>query len=144
MGAYLHDIGRSVTHGVGHGIESGKILRKLGYSEALIRMVECHVGAGITAEEAKKLGLPVQDYLPETLEEKILAYADKFLESDFIFNTVNGEQTVEREEVEYKSIINTLERFRKQFGKNSPIVLRLENLRNEIENLINYKKECNT
>jgi uncharacterized protein len=144
MGGYLHDIGRSVTHGVSHAVESGKILRKLGFSEALIRMVERHVGAGITAEEAKKLGLPVQNYIPETLEEKILAYADKFLESEFVFKTVNDEQVAERKDVDYGSIEPTLIRFRKLFGQKSPVVLRLENLRDEIENLINYKRECNT
>ena len=142
MGGYLHDIGRSVTHGVRHGIESGKILRKLGFSEPLIKLVERHVGAGITKEEATKLGLPSQNYIPETLEEKILAYADKFLESELVFRTVNGEQIAEREDIEYESIEPTLIRFRKIFGKNSPVVLRLENLRDEIEKLIKYKKEC--
>ncbi|MCX6821503.1 MAG: HDIG domain-containing protein [Candidatus Aenigmarchaeota archaeon] len=144
MGGYLHDIGRSVTHGVSHAVESGKILTKLGFSEALIRMVERHVGAGITAEEARKLGLPVQNYIPETLEEKILAYADKFLESEFVFKTVNDEQVAERKDVDYGSIEPTLDRFRKLFGQKSPVVLRLENLRDEIENLINCKRECNT
>jgi uncharacterized protein len=144
IGGYLHDIGRSVTHGVSHAVESGKILRKLGFPEPLIKLVERHTGAGITAEEAKKLGLPIQDYLPETLEEKILAYADKFLESEFVFKTVNGEQTAERKDIEYDSIEPTLVRFRKMFGQRSSIVLRLENLRDEIENLINYKRECNT
>jgi uncharacterized protein len=144
MGGYLHDIGRSVTHGVSHAVESGKILRKLGFSEKLIRMVERHVGAGITAEEAKKLGLPIQDYIPETLEEKILAYADKFLESELVFDTIKGEQTVERKDIEYASIGLTLDRFKKLFGQKSQIVLRLENLRDEIEKLINYKRECNT
>ncbi len=143
MGGYLHDIGRSVTHGIGHAVESGKILRKLGFSEPLIRLVEHHTGAGITAEEASKLGLPVKDYIPGTLEEKILAYADKFLESEIVFKTVNGEQIAERKDIDYGSIEPTLGRFRGIFGQNSPVVLRLENLRNEIENLIKSKKECN-
>lgn len=143
MGGYLHDIGRSVTHGIGHAVESGKILRKLGFSEPLIRLVEHHTGAGITAEEASKLGLPVKDYIPGTLEEKILAYADKFLESELVFKTVNGEQIAERKDIDYGSIEPTLGRFREIFGQNNPIVLRLENLRNEIENLIKSKKECN-
>jgi uncharacterized protein len=143
MGGYLHDIGRSVTHGIGHAVESGKILRKLGFSEPLIRLVEHHTGAGITAEEASKLGLPVKDYIPGTLEEKILAYADKFLESELVFKTVNGEQIAERKDIDYGSIEPTLGRFREIFGQNSPVVLRLENLRNEIENLIKSKKECN-
>lgn len=133
IGGYLHDIGRSVTHGAGHAVESARIIRELGFSEPLIRMVERHVGAGITAEEAKSLGLPVKDYLPETLEEKILAYADKFFESEFIFKTVKGEQIVERKDIEYDSIELTLNRFRKQFGQESPVVLRLKTLRDEME-----------
>jgi uncharacterized protein len=133
IGGYLHDIGRSVTPGVEHGIEGARILRELGFSEPLIRIVERHVGAGITAEEAKRLGLPEKNYLPETLEEKVLAYADKFFESKLIFKTVNGEQIVERKEIQYDSVEPTLRRFKKIFGQKSPIVLRLEKLRDEIE-----------
>lgn len=135
-GGYLHDIGRSVTHGVGHAVESGKILREYGFPEPVTRLVERHVGAGITAEEAKKLGLPERDFIPETLEEKIISYADKFLESEIIFKTVNGEEIVERRDVEYESIEPTLKRFRKIFGEKSPVVLRLEKLRDEMENLL--------
>jgi uncharacterized protein len=133
MGGYLHDIGRSVTHGVSHGVESARIIREFGFPEPLIRLVERHVGAGITAEEAKKLGLPEKDYLPETLEEKILAYVDKFFESKLVFKTVNDEQIVDRKDVEYDSIEPTLNRFRKLFGQKSPVVLRLEMLRDEMD-----------
>jgi len=136
MGGYLHDIGRSVTHGITHAVESGKILREYGFSEPVIRLVENHVGAGITAEEANRLGLPVKDYIPETLEEKILAYADKFLETELIFGSFNGEQVVFRRDVECDSIEPTLKRFRKLFGPKSPVVLRLEKLRDEIESLL--------
>jgi len=79
VGGYLHDIGRSVTHNVGHAVESSKIIKELGFSDPVIRLVERHVGAGITVEEAGRLGLPKKDYIPKTLEEKILAYADKLL-----------------------------------------------------------------
>lgn len=136
IGGYLHDIGRGVTHGIGHAVESAKILKRLGFSEPVIRLVERHVGAGITAEEAEKLGLPKKDYIPETLEEKILAYADKFLESKLHFKTVNGEQIIEKRDVEFDSIQPTLKRFRKKFGVKSPVVLRLESLKNEMENLL--------
>ena len=136
IGGYLHDIGRSVTHGVNHAVESARIIKGLGFSDPVIRMVERHIGAGITAEEAERLGLPKKDYIPETLEEKILSYADKFLESEFIFKTVNGEQIVERKDVECDSIEPTLKRFRKKFGVNSPVVFRLERLRNEMEDLV--------
>jgi len=136
IGSYLHDIGRSVTYGVDHAVESGRILRELGFSESVIRLVENHVGAGITAEEAKRLGLPVKDYIPETLEEKILAYADKFLETELVFESINGEQVVCRIDIEYDSIEPTLKRFRKLFGLKSPVVLRLEKLRDEMESLL--------
>ncbi len=140
IGSYLHDIGRSVTHDVGHAVESARIVKEFNFSDPVIRMVERHIGAGITAEEAEKLGLPKRDYIPETLEEKILAYADKFLESEFIFKTVNGEQIVERRDVESDSIELTLKKFRKKFGPKNPVVLRLERLRDEIEYLINKDK----
>ncbi|WP_444509411.1 hypothetical protein, partial [Enterobacter asburiae] len=37
-------------------------------------------GAGITKEEIIKLNLPLphEDFLPETMEEKVICYADKF------------------------------------------------------------------
>jgi len=136
IGGYLHDIGRSVAHDVSHAVESARILKELGFSESVIRLVERHVGAGITAEEAERLGLPKKDYIPETLEEKILAYADKFLDSELHFKTVNGEQIVDRIDVESDTIEPTLKRFRKKFGINSPVVFRLEKLRDEMENLI--------
>ena len=97
------------------------------------------MGAGITAEEAAKLGLPRRDFIPQTMEEKILSYADKFLESDFVFDTIDDEQVVDRKDLLYDSIEPTLNRFRKLFGKKSPIVLRLEKLRDEMENLLRQK-----
>jgi len=137
IGGYLHDIGRSVTHDVRHGMESSRILRNMGFSEPVIRLVERHIGAGITAEEAVRLGLPKRDFIPETIEEKILSYADKFLESELVFKTINGEQVIERKQIEYDSIEPTLKRFREIFGPKNPVVLRLEKLRDEMENLIN-------
>jgi uncharacterized protein len=135
-GSYLHDIGRSITHGPVHGFVGGQILRELGYPESLINLVERHVGAGITTEEAIKMGLPKRDFLPNTIEEKILAYADKFVESELVFGSENGEETVIRNDIMYDSIEPTLYRFRKIFGDKSPIILRLENLRKEMEELI--------
>lgn len=78
-GALLHDIGRSRTHGITHAIEGVKIARKYGYSQDVLNIIERHIGAGITAEEAVKLGLPEKSYLPQTLEEKIVAHADNLI-----------------------------------------------------------------
>ena len=78
-GALLHDIGRSRTHGITHAIEGVEIARSYGYGEDVLNIIERHIGAGITAEEAVKLGLPEKSYLPQTLEEKIVAHADNLI-----------------------------------------------------------------
>ena len=81
-GAILHDIGRSVTHGVEHGAIGGQIARRIDLNDAVARIIERHVGAGLTAEEAEKNGIPRGAYIPETLEEKVVCYADKLTEGD--------------------------------------------------------------
>lgn len=86
-GCYLHDIGtykflESKDHIDGylmHGIIGGEILRSKGL-ESLARIAERHIGAGISREdiESQHMPLPPQDFLPESLEEKLVCYADKF------------------------------------------------------------------
>ncbi len=80
IGSLLHDIGRAKTHGVSHGIVGAKIAKELNLSDALVSIIERHVGSGITAKEAEDLGWSVKDYIPETIEERIVAYADKLIE----------------------------------------------------------------
>ena len=48
----------------------------------MVEIVRRHVGAGISPEEAKKLGLPDFDYVPRTLEERIVCFADKMVDSE--------------------------------------------------------------
>jgi len=78
-GALLHDIGRCSTHELSHAVEGARIAKQLKLPEALCRIIERHVGAGITAKEAAAVGLPRKDYTPQTLEEKIVAHADNLL-----------------------------------------------------------------
>lgn len=78
-GALLHDIGRSRTHGIQHAVEGREIAREYGYPEDVLNIIERHIGAGITEEEASKLGLFKKSYVPETLEEKIVAHADNLI-----------------------------------------------------------------
>ena len=78
-GALLHDIGRSRTHGITHAVEGCKIAREYGYSQDVLNIIERHIGAGITKKEASKLGLEEKSYVPETLEEKIVAHADNLI-----------------------------------------------------------------
>jgi uncharacterized protein len=80
IGALLHDIGRSKTHSVHHAVIGAEIARSLGLPETVVSIIKRHVGGGITSKEAKKLGWPRDTYVPQTLEEKIVSYADKLIE----------------------------------------------------------------
>jgi len=80
VGALLHDIGRAKTHSVHHAVIGAEIARSLGLPESVISIIKRHVGGGITAAEARKLGWPRDIYMPVTLEEKIVSYADKLIE----------------------------------------------------------------
>jgi uncharacterized protein len=81
QGGLFHDIGRARTHGIDHAVAGVEIARELGFSEQLVHIIERHIGAGITATEAVRLGLPQKDYLPLTIEEKIVSYADNLTSS---------------------------------------------------------------
>jgi len=85
-GALLHDIGRSKTNDITHAIEGAKLAKKYGYSDEIIRIIERHVGAGISEEESTKIGLPKKSYVPKTMEEKIVAHSD---------NLINGVEEVD-------------------------------------------------
>ncbi|MDO9537635.1 MAG: HDIG domain-containing protein [Thermoplasmata archaeon] len=75
-GALLHDIGRSKSHDINHAVFGAELLRKRGLDERIALIVERHICAGIDAREAEENGLPVRDYIPQTLPEKIVAHAD--------------------------------------------------------------------
>ena len=72
---------------------------KYGYSDDVLHIIERHIGAGITEEEAIKLGLPEKSYVPVTLEEKIVAHADNLVsgsdEVDIDFVIAKWQRTIE-------------------------------------------------
>ena len=80
VGALLHDIGRSKTHSVHHAVVGARIAKSYGLPKQVLDIIQRHVGGGITAREAKRLGWPKGVYTPQTLEEKIVSYADKLIE----------------------------------------------------------------
>jgi len=79
QGAMLHDIGRSRTHSIQHALCGADMVRSLGLGEPLARVVECHTGAGITADECTLLGLSPRDCMPRTSEEKVVTHADNLI-----------------------------------------------------------------
>lgn len=80
IGGLMHDIGRAKTHSVHHAVLGADIAKSLGLPEPVISIIKRHVGGGITTREAQKLGWPKDVYVPLTLEEKIVSYADKLIE----------------------------------------------------------------
>ena len=119
LGALLHDIGRSKTHGVDHVIRGAEIARSLNLPESVVSIIERHAGGGITHGEAKKLGWPIKSYVPNTLEEKIVTYADKLIE---------GRRRV--------SVNRTVKKLSRELGKNHSSVLRVKKLHEEFSTLI--------
>lgn len=104
--AMIHDIGIVMTDAPGikcfgtepyirHGICGAEIMRAEGYPRHA-RVCERHTGAGLskTEIEAQDLPLPRVDLLPETLEEKVICYADKF----FSKTRLDREKTIEQAE----------------------------------------------
>ena len=80
--AMLHDIGRSRSQTVRHGVEGSELIEREGVDREVVEIVRKHVGAGIDAREAERLGLPGLDYVPRTLEERIVCFSDKMVDSD--------------------------------------------------------------
>ncbi len=80
--ALLHDIGRNRSQTVQHGYLGAQIVESEGLSKDVAEIVRRHVGAGISAEEAAKLGFPAGDYIPRTLEQRVVCFADKMVDGD--------------------------------------------------------------
>jgi uncharacterized protein (TIGR00295 family) len=79
IGGLLHDIGRCRSHTMTHAVEGAKLASELKLPDSIVKIIERHIGAGITPREAEKLGLPKKDFTPRTLEEKIVAHADNLI-----------------------------------------------------------------
>ena len=105
--AMLHDIGIIRCNAPGihchgtepyirHGLMGAQMLKD---SPLLARVCQRHTGAGIRREEilAQQLPLPLpaddsEPYMPESMEEKLICYADKF----FSKSTPDREKTFEQ------------------------------------------------
>ena len=117
IGALLHDIGRAKTHSVHHAIIGAEMAKAMGMPEKVISIIKRHVGGGISKQEAERLGWPQDIYIPQTLEEKIVSYADKL---------INGSRRV--------PIEKTLADFSKKIPPQA--IERIKKLHEEMMNLI--------
>jgi len=80
--ALLHDIGRYLTHDpLLHGVEGYKLLSMLGH-EKEAHVCASHILFGLNAAEATHLGLPDRDFVPRTVEDKLVPLIDYLIEYD--------------------------------------------------------------
>ena len=114
IGALLHDIGRSKTHGLRHAVEGAEMAIVMGLDYKIVNIIERHLGGGIPREEAVILGLPDKDYLPVSIEEKVVAHAD---------NLVSGSEVCTLEDTVYRL---------RQQKLDEKIIQRIIDLSNEI------------
>jgi uncharacterized protein len=105
----LHDIGvfRCNASGIEcygdkpyicHGVIGAQLLRDEGYP-LHAQVCERHTGAGLSAKDIAEQGLPLPhiDFLPISIEEQIICFADKF----FSKTRLTQEKTLEQA---YKSV----------------------------------------
>lgn len=89
-GCLLHDIGvyrlylpsGEIDHKnyIQHGTLGFGLLKEEGFSDEVCRIASCHTGVGLSKDEiiAEKIPIPPKDYFAETIEERLVMYADKF------------------------------------------------------------------
>jgi uncharacterized protein len=101
---------------VKHGVIGADIIRKEKLSEKLAKIVERHVGSGITKEQIieQNFALPRKDLVPETVEEKLVAYADMFHSKKPKFNEYK--EITDELSIYGKDCVQRLKEWRKMFG----------------------------
>ncbi|MBP5618889.1 MAG: HD domain-containing protein [Bacteroidaceae bacterium] len=125
--AMLHDIGILYVDAPGicchgtkpyicHGMLGAELLRNEGLP-AHARVAERHTGTGLTKEEIlrQSLPLPPRDFVPETLEEKIICYADKFFSKSHLEEVKTPEQAMRSLEKFGPSCVDTFKAWMSEF-----------------------------
>lgn len=121
MGALLHDIGYARSNSVKHAVVGAEIARGLGLDGRIVDIIERHIGAGIPSDEAEALGLPKKDYIPKTLEEKIVSHADNL--------------TRHTTQITIDEAIVDVQR---KLGENHPAIKRIKRLHDELDGLTTW------
>lgn len=134
-GALFHDLGKAKTHEIEHGRIGAEMGGQLGLPKEITDIMEKHIRGGLTEAEAEEFGLPVKDYSLNTLEEKIVIYADRLV--DIIMDgiaDIGGDEL--QAEKRFEEILRTYPRY----GKNEQTLNRYLNYHNEIQILMAHAK----
>jgi len=129
-GALFHDLGKAKTHEIDHGKIGAEIGKRIGLPQEITDIMEKHIRGGLTAPEARDLGLPVKDYTLNRLEEKIVIYADRLI--DIINDGIVILQSESESEERFEEILKTYPKY----GKNEITLNRYLGYHREIQGLM--------
>lgn len=129
-GALFHDLGKTETHGITHGLIGSRLGADLGLPSEVNGIMEKHIRGGLTEPEAIELGLPIKDYTLNLLEERVIIYADRLVDiiHDGIVHITNELEA----ETRFKEIL----RDEIKYGKNDITTDRYYRYHDEIQSLI--------
>lgn len=127
-GVMLHDLGvylcfdedlnpdKSLPQYIYHGFIGADLILKEGFGEEVARFARNHSATGFTIEDIERENLQVEkkDYIPVTVEEEILCYADKFHTKHPSFSTYQ-EQVVRIAKFDPNRALK-MEVFKKKYG----------------------------
>ena len=124
----LHDIGVFQTDAPGiqcfgsepyirHGWLGGQLLRSEGLPRHA-RVAERHTGTGLTREAIirQALPLPLEDFSPETTEEQIICFADKFFSKSHLERVRTPEQVLQSLEKFGSESVERMKGWLQRFG----------------------------
>lgn len=129
-GALFHDLGKTITHEIRHGLIGAEKGAELGLPPAVNLIMEKHIRGGLTETEAIEFGLPVKDYTLHLLEERIVIYADRLVDiiHDGIVDIVDEREA----ETRFKEILTD----EIKYGKNDITTKRYFGYHDEIQGLM--------
>jgi uncharacterized protein len=126
--AMLHDIGIFMCNApeiccvgahkyIEHGYLGADLLRSEGLPHHAL-VCERHTGAGISKSRImkNKLPLPLRDMRPQTLEEKVICYADKFYSKTKLGSKATVESIRKKLEKHGKASVNRFDRWHEMFS----------------------------
>lgn len=129
-GALFHDLGKTETHGITHGLIGAKKGASLGLPASVNVIMEKHIRGGLSESEAVALGLPVKDYTLNLLEERVVIYADRLV--DIIHDGIIQIDDEREAETRFKKIL----RDEIKYGKDDITTERYYHYHDEIQNLM--------
>ena len=62
----------------------------LGLPSEVVEIIRKHTGAGLDQQDIDEMGLPQGDYVPRTIEEKIVAHSDNMVSDNAVVNHMHS------------------------------------------------------